>query len=294
MRKRPGIPIREITKRLRLSRNYIQKFILPHVQHEKSAHGLILVDEIELRQWLMTNAEFSRQTKLVSFEDMGVYMSVLSKLKIQTRVPGASLRQRLPFRRVVPFDFWNETLLFSDDERFPNAESFFRAMYQCGAIRIKLSKRKTMFWPQLQYSAEDLKKGLEDSPEGTTIMDIQDRVLSEMATRAGAELFPAVDETPAATKAFRAAEKEKNVYVDIKGKEDYVKAIVRHLLEIDGYVDYFQIDYSNGQKAAHIKIPNASILKWVYPDYDPYDDPTNDEPDDQEVGPIPYEPDDEE
>ena len=270
VQKDSGIPIREITKRLRLSRNYIQNAILPHIRHEKSAHGLILVDEQELRQWLKENAEFSRQTKLVSFEDMGAYMSMLSKMKINSHVPGASLRQRLPFRHVMPFDFWDEKLLFSDDEHFPNAESFFRAMYQCGAIRIKLSERKTMFLPQLQYSAEDLKKDLEDYPEGTTIMDIQDSILSKMTTLAGAELFPAVDETPATAKAFTAAQKRENVFIDLTGNAEYVKAIVNRLLGIDAEIvqfeDSYQIEYSQGGTAAHIKIPNSVIDEWIHPE----------------------------
>ncbi len=266
MQKDSGIPIREITKRLRLSRNYIQNAILPHIRHEKSAHGLILVDEKELRQWLKDNAEFSRQTKLVAFDDIGAYMSMLAKMKINSHVPGASLRQRLPFRHVIPFDFWDEKLLFSDDEHFPNAESFFRAMYQCGAIRIKLSERKTMFLPQLQYSANDLKKDLEDFPEGTTLTDIQDSILSNMATSAGAELFPAVDETPATIKAYTAAQKRNNVFVDIKGNAEYVDAIVDYLRIIDNQFDTFQIDYSKERTAAHIKIPNNVIDEWIHPE----------------------------
>ena len=282
MKKDSSIPIREITKRLRLSRNYIQNAILPHIRHEKSAHGLILVDEKELRQWLRDNAEFSRQTKLVSFEDMGAYMTMLSKMKINSHVPGSSLRKRLPFRHVIPFDFWDEKLLFSDDERFPNAESFFRAMYQCGAIRIKLSERKTMFIPQLQYSADDLKKDLEDFPEGTTLMDIQDSILINMATSAGAELFPAVDETPATIKAYTAAQKRDNVFVEIKGNAEYVDVIVDYLLSIDNQFNTFQIDYSKERTAAHIKIPNDVIDEWIHPEeweaaqklacYDPADD----------------------
>lgn len=266
MQKDSGIPIREITKRLRLSRNYIQTTILPHIRHEKSAHGLILVDEKELRQWLKDNAEFSRQTKLVSFEDMGAYMTMLSKMKINSHVPGSSLRKRLPFRHVIPFDFWDEKLLFSDDERFPNAESFFRAMYQCGAIRIKLSERKTMFLPQLQYSPEDLRKVLEDNPEGLTSMDIQDLILTNMTSFAGAEIFPAIDETPATVRAFRTAQKQNNVFIDLTGNAEYVEAIVDHLLSIKAPCDSWQIEYSKERTAVHIKIPNEVLDELLHPD----------------------------
>ena len=156
MSERSTVSVDEIANRLHFTRNHIYKAMLPYINHEKT-HNRIQVDEADLRQWLMKNASFSRQTKFVDWHDQAAWREYIAMLKHcgldwdkpyiwrPSVCPPPAQRSRLPFRNVHPFDFWDEELVFPDDPRFNNAESFYRAMYESAAIKIKLGERKTIF-----------------------------------------------------------------------------------------------------------------------------------------------------
>ena len=260
----------EIMKRLHVSRNYVNKTILPQVEHEKDAKYRVHVNETSLRTWLKANASFSRQTILIPDEDLDEYLAMLDALNISSHVPPVNSRRDLPFRYVEPFDFWDEPLIFPDDDRFSHAESFYRAMYSCGAIKIKIGERKAMFYAPMLSAADDA----EGYPDDITLPSVTMETKQGKKLLWGAELCPATDETPATAAAHKSARKQQNVFIDIKGDEIYVEAIVNLLRDTShGYSiapseaeQRFQVEYSKTHKVAHIRIPNRFLDRWLHPD----------------------------
>ena len=263
----PSVSIEDVAKKLHVSRNYIHKSILPYVRHEKTAQYRVRIDEGELRLWLKENASFSRQTILVPYERLDEYCSMLEKLRIDSKVPPPTARRKLPFRYVEPFDFWDEELIFPDDKRFAHAESFYRAMYTCGAIKIKLGERKAIFCAPLLSETMDEKDFPEDS-EGLPPYSIETKQGDQFLV-VGGELCPAVDEGHAAEKARKQAEKEHNIFIDIKGEDPYTQAIadfLRHICNDSRDEQLFQVEYSKNRATAHITVPKDVVDRRMYPE----------------------------
>lgn len=268
----PNVSIEEVAKRLHVSRNYIHTSILPYVKHEKTAQYRVRIDEGELRFWLKTNASFSRQTivLLPEFPDeYDQYTDKLEKLGINLRVPPPTARKMLPFRYVKPFDFWDKELTFPDDDRFAHAESFYRAMYACGAIKIKLGERKTLFYaPMLHTGATNDEDYNFDAPFPS--QPIKTKQGEQVLLRNG-YLYPALDDEKDTEQASAQVEKQKNILIDIKGEEPYTQAIADYLVKIcsNGHTneeDKIQIKYSKNHKTAHITLPQKVVDHWVNPE----------------------------
>ncbi len=266
----PSVSIEEVAKRLHVSRNYIHTSILPYVKHEKTAQYRVRIDEGELRFWLKTNASFSRQTivLLPEFPDKyDQYTDKLEKLGINLRVPPPTARKMLPFRYVKPFDFWDLELTFPDDDRFAHAESFYRAMYACGAIKIKLGERKTIFYaPMLHTGVTNDDDYNFDAPFPSQPIKTKqgEQVLLY------ADLYPALDDEQPAEQAPAQVEKQQNILIDIKGEEPYPQTITEFLRQIfhNGYTneeEQFQVKYSKNHKMAHITLPKGVIDYWMKP-----------------------------
>ncbi len=267
----PIVSIEEVAKRLHVSRNYIHKSILPYVKHKKTAQYRVQIDEGELRLWLKTNASFSRQTivLLPEFPDeYDEYTDKLEKLGINLNVPPPTARKMLPFRYVKPFDFWDLKLTFPDDDRFPHPESFYRAMYACGAIKIKLGERKTIFYaPHLHtgviYNDDDFL----DAPFPSQPIKTKQ---GEQVLLPYSDLYPALDEEHEAEQAPAQVEKHQNILIDIKGEEPYTQALTEFLRQNfhNGFTseeEQFQVKYSKNHKTAHITLPKGVIDYWMKP-----------------------------
>lgn len=263
----PSVSIEEVAKRLHVSRNYIHTSILPYVKHEKTAQYRVRIDEGELRFWLKTNASFSRQTIVLLREfpdEYDQYTDKLEKLGINLRVPPPTARKLLPFRYVKPFDFWDKELTFPDDDRFAHAESFYRAMYACGAIKIKLGERKTLFYaPMLHTGAMNSGDYNFDAP--FPFQPIKTKQGEQVLTYG--DLYPALDEEQAEEHPPSQVEKP-NILIDIKGEEPYPQTITEFLRQIwhNGYTngeEQFQVKYSKNHKTAHITLPKDIIDHWM-------------------------------
>lgn len=250
----PFVSISTIEDRLHISRNYIRTVMLPHIRHEKTPQYRVRVDLGELRQWLVGNCEFSRQTELVSVTP--------DTEKRQSVVPPCNLRKQLPFISVKPFDFWDGPLLFPDDKRFAHAESFYRAMYACGAIKIKLGQRKSIFYaPELTednlVSAESFK-----SPYDLPNLEMRQ---GAMILKIAARLCPAADEQNGTThtaKPTSGTEQELDsvaLSIGIRGKESqYVEEVTQIIYERFRRVN---IRYYNDGKSVQLTIPQEVFGK---------------------------------
>ncbi len=267
----PTVSIEEVAKRLHVSRNYIHKSILPYVKHEKTAQYRVRIDEGELRLWLKTNASFSRQTivLLPEFADeYDQYTDRLEKLRISLNVPPPTARRLLPFRYVKPFDFWDLKLTFPDDDRFAHAESFYRAMYACGAIKIKLGERKTIFYaPHLHIGTINNDDDFLDAPFPSQPIKTKQ---GEQVLLYHNDLYPALDDEQDTEQASAQVQKQSNILIDIKGDEPYPQTITEFLRQIFHNGDtnegeQFQVKYSKNQKTAHITLPKSVIDDWMKP-----------------------------
>ena len=266
-----SVSIEEIAKRLHVSRNYIHKSILPYVKHEKTAQYRVRIDEGELRLWLKTNASFSRQTIVLHRElpdEYDQYTDKLQKLGINLQVPPPTARKLLPFRYVKPFDFWDLNLTFPDDDRFAHAESFYRAMYACGAIKIKLGERKTLFYaPMLYTEATNDEDYNFDAPFPSQPIKTKQ---GEQVLLYSADLYPALDDEQDTEHASAQVEKHQNILIDIKGEEPYTEALTEFLRRNfhNGYTseeEQFQVKYSKDHKTAHITLPKGLVDIWMKP-----------------------------
>ena len=264
-----SVSIEEIAKRLHVSRNYIHKSILPYVKHEKTAQYRVRIDEGELRLWLKTNASFSRQTIVLFREfpdEYDQYTDKLEKLGINLNVPPPTARKLLPFRYVKPFDFWDKELTFPDDDRFAHAESFYRAMYACGAIKIKLGERKTIFYaPMLHTGATNDEDYNSDAPFPSQPIKTKQ---GEHVLRPLGDLYPALDEEQEVEQSSAQLKKQQNILIDIKGEEPYPQVITEFLRQIchNGYTneeEQFKVEYSKNLKSAHITLPKEVVSHWI-------------------------------
>ncbi len=264
----PSVSIEEVSKRLHVSRNYIHKSILPYVKHEKTAQYRVRIDEEELRLWLKTNSSFSRQTIMLLPEfpdEYDRYTDKLEKLGIDLNVPPPNRRRLLPFRYVKPFDFWDLKLTFPRDDRFAHAETFYRAMYACGAIKIKLGETKTIFYaPMLRTGVTNDDDYINDAPFPSQPIETKqgEQVLLS------ADLYPALDEEQEEKQALAQMEKQQNILIDIKGEDPYPQVITEFLQQIwhNGYTngeEQFQVKYSKNHKTAHITLPKDVIDLWM-------------------------------
>ncbi len=267
-----SVSIEDVAKRLHVSRNYIHKSILPYVRHEKNTQYRVQIDEGELRLWLKTNASFSRQTIVLLPElpdEYDEYVDKLRKLGMNLNVPPPTARRLLPFRYVKPFDFWDLKLTFPDDDRFAHAESFYRAMYACGALKIKLGERKTIFYaPMLHTGVTNDDDYINNTPFPSEPIKTKQ---GEQVLLQSAALYPALDDEQEAEQASAQVEKQKNILIDIKGEEPYTQAISDYLVKIcsNGHTneeDKIQIKYSKNHKTAHITLPQKVVDHWVNPE----------------------------
>lgn len=152
-----GISYADIINRLKLSRSYIVHNITNRVKHleDNSSKGTgVLFDPNELRLHLLSEATFTRRTKLINVDwEIGQYIKLnpncnlnfteedfigdISNLK-------SNKRSELPEISVDPFDFWDMSLVFPKE--YPKGgEICYRDMFAIGAVKIKLGPQKTMF-----------------------------------------------------------------------------------------------------------------------------------------------------
>ena len=287
MSERSTVSVDEIANRLHFTRNHIYKAMLPYIKHEK-AHNRIQVDEADLRQWLMKNASFSRQTKFVDWHDQAAWREYIAMLEHwgldwdkhyiwrPSVCPPPAQRSKLPFRNVHPFDFWDEELVFPDDPRFNNAESFYRAMYESAAIKIKLGERKTIFcapalnavlkakeYDKLDYEFPELAMADSDWESRLNYTDINSFTGKKESFHVNRPiLYPAID-----------AEKEEEYYrmveenhtplvIRLEGKKECVEE-VRETLLTSGIYTIEESRSASGNTLA-LTIPQTAIESWLY------------------------------
>ena len=147
----------EITNALKVGREYVYSRILPYVEHTKIGTKTA-VKKSSLSNWLMKNAEFTRQTIFVPEWLVEDYKS-----KFKAKYPADTFeenpikylkkRKALPFRTVKPFDIWEKAVqgrlihskLFLADSG-GKIEDLYREMFKRGAIKIMLGHNKTFFY----------------------------------------------------------------------------------------------------------------------------------------------------
>lgn len=175
------VTIPEIMEKLKVSRDFVSKKIIPALKHTEhlSMHArggpMYDYDGALFRRWLMTNAKFTRQTRRIHVSKMlgdlriadreillgkipSPFADGRRKNPVQTLPPHLSERHRqdIPPVEVAPFDFWDKKLYFPKEyyrtdhpepgEKPLTAEMCYRDMFLAGAIKIQLGKQKTMFY----------------------------------------------------------------------------------------------------------------------------------------------------
>ena len=272
-----GISIAEIAKRLHVSRNYVYTVVLPGVKHGKAIGGRMEVDETDLRRWLMENSVFTRQTKFVSevAYDSTEYCTMLAACNIHWDCPPPHQRNKLPNRKVNPFDFWDKELLFPDDGRFNNPESFYRAMFECAAIKIRLGERKVLFYaPALKdvlIDKEHERRQFEEDAKGHYLPPLGPAMYLDIDSKTGAAesillpgLYPAIDADVEAKYLARQKKENPPVVIQIKGDPDRVRQIKEILLHsgLYSYRSGIEKTESESGDAVFFKIPPANVGYW--------------------------------
>lgn len=285
MPERSTVSVDEIAKRLHFTRNHIYKAMLPYIKHEK-IHNRIQVDEADLRQWLMDNASFSRQTKFVDAYDEPAWREYIAMLEScgldldnhhvwsPSVCPPPAQRSKLPFRSVHPFDFWDEELVFPDDPRFNNAESFYRTMYESAAIKIKLGERKTIFCaPALNavLEAKEHSRLVDEVPElgymepCLNYVDINSFTGKKESFHVNQPvLYPAIDAEKEEEYYRQLEENHPPVVIRIEGRKACVEK-VREALEVSGiytYSENIEESLSASGNTLCLKIPETNINYW--------------------------------
>ncbi len=273
----PGVSIAEIAKRLHVSRNYVYTVVLPNVKHKKAVGSPLEVDEMDLRRWLMENSIFTRQTKFVSevAHDSTEYCTMLAACNIHWDCPPPPQRNKLPSRRVNPFDYWDKELLFPDDERFNNPESFYRAMYESAAIKIKLGERKVLFYaPALQdvlIDKEHQRRELEEDAKGHYLPPLGPAMYLDIDSKTGATdsillpgLYPAIDADVEAKYLEQQKKENPPVAIQIKGDPDCVRQIKDIFMHSGLYAYEAGIEKTESESgdAVFFKIPQANVGYW--------------------------------
>lgn len=257
----PIVTVNEIASRLHLSYNHTCRTILPKVKHEKTSQRRIMVDELDLRRWLVENSTFTRQTKFVT--EIGYeaeeYQAMLAACQMETKCPPLYKRAILPAQRVKPFDYWDMELLFPNDPRFDSLEQFYRAMYESAAIKIKLGERKTIF---VAPALEAMLREKENPSSEFHVRDINSQT-GEFETVLSAELCPAIDYEVAA--AYRKRQAESPVTLQITGASSYVQKMRSILLDAGLYAYSPGIEESLSASGQSLKfsIPLVNIDYWL-------------------------------
>lgn len=153
------ILLEDIMKKLRFSKLFISNRILPDVKHDVKDNGQIEFDGAEIRQWLMENASFTRQTKFVPAAEAYNYRKILMAHKLPTECPSVYKRTSMAHRVVNPFDYLDKNLLFTDDVRFGPSMTFQRVMYSSAAVKIKLSEKHIFYYAPALDNVLSMKNG---------------------------------------------------------------------------------------------------------------------------------------
>ncbi|MBR3722138.1 MAG: hypothetical protein IKN12_05160 [Selenomonadaceae bacterium] len=157
-----GVTYTDVMKRLKLSHSYVVHRITNNVKHlegNSSKGKQVFFDPNDIRRFLLDEATFTRQTKLVNIKwEMDKYKKSnpeknFTKTEFVGEIPEIKKQKReLPEIPVEPFDFWDMTLVFPkeynknpDSSKFVNMEYCYRDMFAIGAIKIKLGAQKTIF-----------------------------------------------------------------------------------------------------------------------------------------------------
>ena len=258
----------EIVRRLHVTPKYVKKMMLPQIKHWQDEEDRTAVDEGELRAWLMANLSFTRQTALVPYELLDAYLEKLKAFGIGSKTPPAYNRRKLPFVKIAPFDIWDEPLVFPDDERFAHAEQFYRAMYACGAVKIKFDERKAMFYapalsflePLDYFTAKppfNIREPVKDLM-GNPISNIMETKQGLKFLLVGAELCPAVDDAPFIVPGTVSTDLH-DVTITIKGERKYLDAITDIFRNINE--SWLQIEQAD--KETKITLPNFVLDEWM-------------------------------
>ena len=182
------VTMSDITNALKVAREYVYSRILPYVEHTKDRQDRhkIIVNKTSLSNWLMENAEFTRQTVFVPKSELEDYKS-----KFKVKYPADTFEENpkkcyqnrsiFPFRRVKPFDVWEQAVqgnlihakLMSDSGN--NVERIYRDMFVSGAIKIKLGRNKTMFYiPESEgVLCPAMDEVIEESPKKEPLREIK-------------------------------------------------------------------------------------------------------------------------
>ncbi len=135
-------------------RSYLRKKF--KLQIDKEDNSNLFFNEWDLRTWLVTNCEFTRQTKVISLREVfegeeieivkkkASYMERISpeylppdyKIIYQKVRPDVRQRNLYPHIPVEPFDFWDVKKYFPTD--FPNGEQAYRYFFKNGMIKISM------------------------------------------------------------------------------------------------------------------------------------------------------------
>lgn len=250
------VSIKEIAERLKVSRNYVYTVILPEIKHEKSVSGKIVINKTELCQWLTEKAVFTRQTKFIS--DLGdnrmQYCKILSQHNIEWKIQASNNRGKLPQRKVKPFDFWDHDLLFPKDKRFKNPETFYRAMYESAAVKIKLGERKVIF---VAPALNDVLKCKKKSKPLDICQDINSQT-GKKETIIMPYLYPAIDYDLNETTAQEQNE-QISVILQISGQRSQINKVIDIFRSSGLNTSPKGIETKEYQDEIILKIPAASL-----------------------------------
>lgn len=256
MKDKSVVYIDDVVSRLHVSRNYVHQVILPVVRNEM-VHGRVEIDETELRQWLMDTATFSRQTKFVSSfggEDIE-YCKLLSSHRIKFKSPSETQRNQLPHRKVKPFDYWDKELVFPDDIRFSQSETFYRAMFKCAAVKIKLGSRKTLFYAPAFEKVMEMKNSEDHDFRFIDYLPDINSSTGKLEKIYRPVLLPAID----AEYDNVSYHSKEYVSIRINGKQEDMENVVRTLRE-SNLIDIEDInEVFNGRSTRVLQISNKAL-----------------------------------
>ncbi len=152
------IRLDDIMEKFHLTKSYLEERIMPNVTVISKGNTQFL-DRAEFSRWLMENATFTRQTKLVPASKAVEYKKLLKWHQIYTGTPSVYDRTSFPHRVVNPFDFYDKPLYFSSDARFKNSMTFQRIMFQSAAVKIKLSEKHIFYYAPALENVLEIKNG---------------------------------------------------------------------------------------------------------------------------------------